>query len=197
MFCTSAKKFSWSPNSWACRFPVTTCIFFMHQRCLESSTMPPVSACSVALFGKKWENMSYPDLSCQATICKNTNSLPRFYSLTLMCHRDQPKNECWLQLINQNKPLEKRLNGVCMSPTIPTFDWRWSPLSSNCTFLSSCCLIIFVNWFFFFVFNFWNWCNAYRSLSLYVDYPVGCYVYSTLTVQSLLNQNQSCLLYSS
>lgn len=29
------------------------------------------------------------------------------------------------------------------------------------------------------------WCNAYRSLSMYVDYPVGCYVYRTLPVQSL------------
>lgn len=36
-----------------------------------------------------------------------------------------------------------------------------------------------------FVFLFCIWCNAYRSLSVYVDDPVGCYVYRTLTVQSL------------
>lgn len=73
---------------------------------------------------------------------------------------------------------ESSLNSVCMSLEMPTFAWRWSPLIFNGVFYFSFCFD----------------CKALRRLSMYIEYTMGCYVYSTLSVQSLSNQNQSCLL---
>lgn len=91
-----------------------------------------------------------------------------FTPLSLLCHGDGPKGERWLQMINQKKRnsgcvLKNAICLVLMKPTLYLFH------------LAVWCLSFF----------FCIQCKAYRSLSTYVDYPVGCYVYSSLTVQSL------------
>lgn len=75
-----------------------------------------------------------------------------------MASNDQPKKEKIWMCVQKNCHLFG-------------FDEAYSIL------VSSCCLM--------FIINFCIQCKAYRSLSMYVDYPVGCYVYSSLTVQSL------------
>lgn len=163
--------------------------------------MPTVTACFVALFGKKKKDI---------LLCRQLFEMyPVYFQATYAKHYENLHHDLTISFINVVpwRPAKRWMSASIYQPketlrewlkfnlyvwaTMPTFgnEAHWVPIA----FLSSCCLITFVN----FILFFFIWCNAYRSLSIYVGYPVGCYVYNTLSVQSLPNQNQSCLLYSS